>query len=216
MRMNLNPEINFKGLASIEGKKYNISENKKAVLFVVDMNAGFAKKGALYSERVEKIIPDIYKIIERFIQKQCPVFAFTDCHTENSVELKNYPVHCLKGTEETELVEEFKIFKDKIEVIEKNSTNAFLEKETVEILKKLIKSGYESWVIVGCCTDICISQFSLTLKAYLNKENLDHEVIVPVKGVETYDAPWHNGDFMNMAALMEMQMNGIVLVEDIE
>ena len=37
-----------------------------SVLFIVDMNNGFAREGALSSERVEKIIPNIVKAIEKF------------------------------------------------------------------------------------------------------------------------------------------------------
>ena len=37
-----------------------------SVLFIVDMNNGFAREGALSSERVEKIIPNIVKVIEEF------------------------------------------------------------------------------------------------------------------------------------------------------
>ena len=37
-----------------------------SVLFIVDMNNGFAREGALSSERVEKIIPEYSKGYRRF------------------------------------------------------------------------------------------------------------------------------------------------------
>ena len=49
-----------------------------SVLFIVDMNNGFAREGALSSERVEKIIPNIVKAIEGFKGNGDRIVAFTD------------------------------------------------------------------------------------------------------------------------------------------
>ncbi len=61
----------------------------KTVLFIVDMNNGFAKQGSLYSPRIENLI----KPIENFAKHICPklnrIIAFTDSHTESSIELLN-------------------------------------------------------------------------------------------------------------------------------
>lgn len=100
-------------------------------------------------------------------------------------------------------------------LIKKNSTNGFLVKEFQDELTLLLKAGFNNFVVVGCVTDICVKQFALTLRAYLNQYDLEGEVIIPIDSVETYDAPWHNANAMNLFALLEMKSNGIILVKDI-
>ena len=46
-------------------------------------------------------------------------------------------------------------------------------------------------VVTGCCTDICILQLVLTLKAAWNQEDRPVEILVPRQLVENYDAPSH-------------------------
>lgn len=206
----------FESLKECPETKFTIKPDEKSVLFIVDMNNGFAKEGSLYSERVEQIIPEIVEITKLYLKNQLPVIAFTDCHPLDSVEFTNYPPHCLENTPEAEVVDELKILGDKLRIIKKNSTNGFLEKEAREVIDSLAAEGCKKWIITGCCTDICILQFALTLKTYFNTQNIESEIIVPISAVETYDAPWHNGDAMNLFALYNMQMNGIKIVGKID
>lgn len=215
MKLILTGVPQFDEMKNIEKDNLEINEEKKTALFIVDMNNGFARKGALSSSRVESVILNIEKITEKFIKNNYPVYAFTDFHDGNAIEFKEYPVHCVRGSEESELVDELKKFKEHIKLIEKNSTNGFLEDGVDDIIDSLCESGYEEFVIVGCCTDICVCNFAMTLKCYLNKENKDGKVIVPLDGVETFDAPYHPGDFMNMVALKIMAQNGIKLVKKV-
>lgn len=215
MKLNLIGISEFDEMKSIEEEHLEITKKKKSALFIVDMNNGFARKGALSSSRVEDIIPNIENIVEKFINNNHTVYAFTDSHNDNAIEFKEYPVHCVRGTEESELVEELKKFKNEIKIIEKNSTNGFLEHGVDEIINGLIENECKEFVVVGCCTDICVCNFAMTLKCYLNKENKPGKVIVPLEGVETFDAPYHSGDFMNMVALKIMAQNGITLVNKI-
>ena len=186
-----------------------------SVLFIVDMNNGFTRKGPLASERVEKIIPNIVKAIEVFKENDSEIIAFTDCHKENAAEFTAFPPHCMEGTEESELVSEIKEYEDFIKVIKKNSTNAFLEEETQKSVKEMISRGIKKWYITGCVTDICVKQLALTLKAYFKKENLEMEVIVIKNSVETYDAPGHNGEEMNRYSFIDMKQGGIKIIEEI-
>ena len=104
MKLKFITEINFDELRNIQKEQFRIADD--SVLVIVDINNGFASGGALYSERVKNIIPDVCNITEQFYKKGLPIIAFTDTHTENSVEFKYYPVHCLKDTRETELIDE--------------------------------------------------------------------------------------------------------------
>lgn len=216
MKMNLIGIPQFDEMKSIENECLEISKEKKSALFIVDMNNGFSRKGALSSSRVENIIHNVENITEKFVNNNHPVYAFTDCHNGDAIEFEDYPVHCVRGTEESELVDELQKFKDNIKLIEKNSTNGFLEDGVDEIIKFLCRDGYEEFVIIGCCTDICVCNFAMTLKCYINKENQHGKVIVPLEGVETFDSIYHPGDFMNMVALKLMSQNGINLVNNIK
>ena len=70
------------------------------------MNNGFAKEGALSSPRVEKIINPIADFGKALSSKINTIVAFTDTHDKNSVELKSYPSHCLRGDKESQVVQE--------------------------------------------------------------------------------------------------------------
>ncbi|PLS19541.1 cysteine hydrolase [Bacillus sp. M6-12] len=194
-------------------KVEDLSKEDTAVI-VIDMINGFAKEGALASNRVEGIIPYLVEKLSLF-EGYNKVF-FADEHNEKSIEFGNYPAHCLKGSKESEVIEELQPFvKDLGEVIPKNSTNGFVTKGFAEWLGKHPK--IRNFVIFGDCTDLCVLQFSLTLKAYLNEWDTIGHVIVPVKGVETFhlDATNHHAELMNVFAFYNMRANGIDLAGDI-
>jgi len=177
----------------------------KTLLAIVDINNGFARGGALYSDRVEKLVAPIEEFAKYMIRKDAEVVAFTDCHLEESPEFSCYPIHCLRGTEESEIIDELKELN--IRVIEKNSTNGFLEEAFN------IESNIENVIIVGDCTDICIYQFAISVRADFNRKNQGKRVIVPMNYVDTFHAPFHNGDFMNAVFLSSMMDNGIEVVK---
>lgn len=86
-------------------ENYDLS---KTALFIIDVNNGFAKQGALYSPRVESLIKPIEMFTKKISNKLNRVIAFTDSHTSKSIELLSYPVHCLENDIESELVDELK------------------------------------------------------------------------------------------------------------
>ena len=197
---------NLENLCEINICDYDLN---KTALFIVDMNNGFAKEGNLSSPRVEKIIKPISEFGKSISSKINKIVAFTDTHNEDSVELKSYPTHCLKGDKESEVVKEI-LSIDNIDILEKNSTNGFFVID-IEKYKHL-----DNFIVVGCCTDICVYQFVVTLKTYFNQNNLDKNIIVPMDLVETYDIDMiHSGDFLNTIFLNSMIQNGINVVKKI-
>lgn len=213
MKMNIEMkyEINFEELKDVSNLEYEVNDN--SVLIVVDINNGFTKTGSLSSERVNDMIPQIEKDIAIFNESNLPVIAFTDCHSENAVEFKYYPKHCVENDIESLIVNELSNYK--LEIIKKNSTNGFLVPKFQERLTSLIDKGFNNFIVIGCVTDICVKQFALTLRAYLNEFDLQGEVIIPINAVETFNSPIHNANLMNLLSLLEMKSNGIVLVNDI-
>ena len=197
---------NLENLSSININDLDLS---KTGLFIVDMNNGFTLEGALSSPRVAEIISPIADFSKKLSSKLNTLVAFTDTHDENSVELKSYPTHCLKGDKESEVVDEI-LNIDNLVIFEKNSTNGFFVLD-MERYKDL-----DNFIVVGCCTDICVYQFVITLKTYFNQNNLDKNIIVPMNLVETYDIDMiHSGDLLNTVFLNSMIQNGINVVKEI-
>ena len=56
-------------------------------LFIVDINNGFAKGGALYSPRIENLINPIVNFTKSVSNDIKSIIAFTDYHTNKSTEL---------------------------------------------------------------------------------------------------------------------------------
>ncbi len=203
-------DLNFIKLNNVE----EFCIDNKSVLFIIDMNNGFAKSGPLSSKRVEKLIPSIVEDVEIFNSFNNPIIAFTDSHKKECLEFKSYPIHCLENSYESEIVDEIKQFND-IMIIKKSSTNAFLEEETKKYIDSFIRDGYKNFVLCGCITEVCVKQFAQTLKAYLNVINKDINVIVPINSVDTYDSPEHNADIINLFSFYEMNSCGIKIVKNI-
>lgn len=186
---------------------------EETALVIVDMVNGFTREGAMQSDRMVKLIPKVADLLVRCQNLNIPVIAFVDCHPVNSPEFIPYPPHCLDGSNESELVKELVDIGGYIR-IPKNSTNGFLE----EAFQKWLASNPQitTFIVVGGCTDICVEQFSNTLKAYFNQKNLFSRIIVPMDGVDTFGTPMHPGDVFQIVSLQIMSGNGIEIVTTIE
>lgn len=183
-------------------------EPGKSALVILDMINGFLREGALKSERIEGTVEPIVKLVKMCGKANIPIIAFADCHSEAAPEFESYPAHCIGGTSEAKLIEEIANLGG-YRLIPKNSTNGFLEAD----FQKWLDDNPEitSFIITGDCTDICVLQFALALKAYFNGKNIRSRLVVPVNAVETYDLGEHYGELMNIVALQMMKWNGIEL-----
>lgn len=182
----------------------------QTALVVIDMINGFVREGALQSGRVEELVSPVVDLMNRL--KGVPVIIFADNHGPDSLEFASYPPHCLKDTAESQVVDEIKE-NFSYELIAKNSTNGFLTCDFQAWLPR--HPQIKNFVVAGDCTDICIYQFSVTLKAYFNEHNERARVIVPVNAVDTFDLGLHDGDLMNVVSLCSMIDNGVEVVKGI-
>lgn len=200
-------EVLQKNLDNLPIENLSDYDLSKTALFIVDINNGFAKEGALYSDRIKSLISPIYEFVKPLENKLNKIIAFTDTHKEDSVELLSYIPHCLENTDECKVVDELLDIKN-LEIIPKNSTNGFFAID-VNILDDI-----DNVVVVGDCTDICIYQFVVTLKAYFNEKNINKNIVVPMNLVDTYDIPFvHPGDLLNVVFLNSMIQNGVKLIK---
>ncbi len=189
-----------------------VNDPSDTIHIVVDMINGFVKKGALASKEVCSINDDIASLISKCKHNHIKTLALADMHSENSTEFETYPVHCLKGTEESELTDEIKNADNHIIVFGKNSTNGYLEPD---FCKELLHSGKHTFILTGDCTDMCVMQLALTIKADFNRRNISSRVIVPYELTATCSLPDHAPELAEMMALYMMKTNGIEIVKNI-
>lgn len=199
-------------LKEIKYNKINTSELCDPIVFVVDMVVGFCEEGALADSQIVTVVPNQRRLMDTLM---CRNVFVCDSHPPVTREFQAYPAHCVIGTREAEVIHELEPYIRKI--IHKNSTNTFMAPEFQEFLASDLKN-YKDIIIVGCCTDLCIMQFALSLQAYLNEHNLvEHRIIVPSDCVETYHIEnVHDAYFWNDVALQNMAANGIQVVSEIE
>ena len=180
--------------------------NDNTLVIVIDMIVGFCVEGALSSSRAANVIAPIRDLLLK-LPKARKAFV-RDCHEENAIEFKSFPPHCHNKLESA-LVKDLAEFLD-IDV-PKNSTNGFFA------LRNIVNdlASYKNVVLVGVCTDICVLQLGLTLKAYFNEMNRDNNVIVFSSCVETYDSPLHDAELSNVMALKLLEQAGVIVYKGI-
>ena len=76
------------------------------VTIVVDMVNGFCKHGNLASPRCDAAIPRVRAAIESRKQAGDQLIFLADTHDPNDREFEIFPVHCVRGTSESEVVPE--------------------------------------------------------------------------------------------------------------
>ncbi len=182
----------------------------KNLLIVVDMINGFINEGNLHDKEIANIIPACANHIAEFLANKDDVIAFCDNHQPDSKEFTVFPVHCLTTSSESELVAELQDFQDEMVVIAKNSTNGFFAPGFAPYKERL--NEYEKILIVGCCSDICVLQLALSLRAYCNEFNYDCVIIVDTAACETFEIPGHLRQDYNEFAYNLMAASGITLV----
>lgn len=182
------------------------------VHFVIDMINGFVKEGALHDEAIGAVIDPIKMLIDRL---QCRTIFVADSHPPQTREFLSYPIHCVIGSGEDRIVDELAPYIHQL--MRKNSTNTFFCPDFQAFLKDEIDS-YKEIILTGCCSDICVLQFALTLNAWLNEHNCGEQRIIVVSDcVETYHIDHvHDAQVMNAFALEMMKGNGIEVVCSIE
>lgn len=187
-------------------------ECQKPIIFVIDMVNGFVKEGALADSRINHIVPNLICLME---QLACRNVFVCDSHPPHTREFDTFAPHCMIGTKEAEVIDELQPYIKRI--MKKNSTNAFHSQDFLSFLKEEMDS-YCDIIVTGCCTDLCVLQFVLTLQSWLNEHNKkEYRIIVPKNCVETYDIPdLHSASYWNEVAFNLMKMNGVLVVESLQ
>jgi len=166
------------------------------VTLVVDVLNGFCKRGNLASPRCRAAIPRIRTILEQRAAAGDALIFLADTHDPDDREFEVFPVHCVRGTDEAEVVDELQPFLRGARLIRKRRYSGFFETDLEAVLKAARPATVR---VVGVCTDICVMHTVADLR------NRDYAVIVPFQAVETFDAPGHEGDAVQRFALSHLQ-----------
>lgn len=191
-----------------------LHKDETAIIFI-DMVKGFFDTGALSFSIYKKIVPNIVALNELTLGYD-KVFI-NDGHTENCLQFKLYPTHCIKGSEEAEIIEELitpELLSDKVVILSKNSENGFFAPGFKEWLDK--HDYIKNFIIVGVCIDIGIACFAITLKTFFNEQNKYNRIIVPIDCVETYELGSHTAESIKKTVLIFLKRNGMEVVRGIE
>lgn len=152
----------------------------KEVIIVVDMLKGFLEKGyPLYcGGDARTIIPNVVSLLKD--KKEAEIIYVCDNHAEDDREFKMFPKHCVKGSVESEIIDELKPFKGR--VIPKTRYSGFYNTSLEDVLKEIAP---EKVTVVGVCTDICVMHTVADLR------NRDYSVEVPANCVASFDSDNH-------------------------
>ncbi len=159
-------------------------------VMVVDMNVGFTQRGNLYSPRVGALVEPMADFLSLFLEKDRVVFI-TDRHKISDSELQRFPPHCIEGSGEEliniELCRACCRPYIKYELYHKNQHDVFL----CGYGDKIISPCDDSWIVIGCVTDICVEA---TVAGLVMR---DQNVTVVRNLIDTFDIPGHNADEIN-------------------
>ncbi len=190
-------------------------EEVNSAIFVIDMNNGFCEEGALADPTIKRIVPNIRKIIMDGLKRESALFFVNDKHKEDSVEIKRYAGHCITPREQ-KTIKELSIFEEYADrVFYKNSTCALFAPGMMEMLLQM--KNLKRIVITGCCTDICIMNFAVALRNFMDEWNVDVDIVVPINAAETFHIPnVHEREEANQFGYRVMESNGIRLVKEMD
>ncbi|HEU0022200.1 MAG TPA: isochorismatase family cysteine hydrolase [Dehalococcoidia bacterium] len=154
------------------------------VVLVIDMVRGFLEPGHnLYcGDDARSIIPRVQRLLELEREAGSEIIFLCDHHLPDDLEFQMFPVHCVIGTEEPEVIPELDEYVSDSNVIPKNRYSGFFN---TDLAPRLDCINPDKIIVCGVCTDICV------LHTASDARNRDYPVEVPSDCVATFDADAH-------------------------
>jgi nicotinamidase-related amidase len=204
-----------------------IPQPQKVAAISVDITNGFCYTGALSSPRVADIVAPTRQLFVDLHRLGVRNFILTqDSHEPDAVEFAQWPAHCVRGTEESETVNEFKSlpFFSEFILFPKNSIQAAFNTGLPGWIEA--HPEVDTFIVTGDCTDLCTYQLAMYLRLDANARQLSRRVLLPENCVQTYDIPVrtavenqlsaHPGDFIHLLFLYHMALNGVEVIKTLE
>jgi nicotinamidase/pyrazinamidase len=165
------------------------------VVLVVDMVRGFLEPGHnLYcGDESRQIIPSIRQLLQWERQAGSEIIFVSDHHDPDDLEFQIFPVHCVKGTEEPQVIPELSEFVTDSNVVPKNRYSGFFNTDLEQRLERLKP---DKIIICGVCTNICV------LHTTSDARNRDYPVEVPANCVATFDPDAHQWALQHLEKIL--------------
>ncbi|MBQ8892064.1 MAG: cysteine hydrolase [Bacilli bacterium] len=180
----------------------------RELLVVIDMVNGFVKSGTLASPSIMRIVPRIRELLNKYLEKNNSKIVFVrDSHSANAEEFKIYGPHCIEGTKETEVIDELKFAEKDAYTYFKNSTNLVFADKFIHDLTNM--RNLEKIDFCGCLSEVCVENGAISTRNLLDELNRNVVVGVHADAIDTYDAPGHERDEINQAAINRIKRNGV-------
>jgi len=155
------------------------------LVLVIDMVKGFLEPGHnLYcGEGAREIIPRVQSLLQREQSRGSQVLFVSDHHDPDDLEFQIFPVHCVKGTEEPDVIPELAEFVTGDNVVPKNRYSGFFNTDLAQRMESI---NPDKVIICGVCTDICV------MHTTSDARNRDYAVEVPADCVASFDPGAHD------------------------
>ncbi len=167
------------------------------VVLVVDMLKGFMEPGHnLYcGDGCRDIISNVRTLLEREKEQGSKILFVSDNHDPDDLEFQMFPVHCVKGTDETQVVPELAEYVESSggNVLPKNRYSGFFGTNLADQLESM---EVEKIIVCGVCTDICV------LHTTADARNRDYQVEVPTDCVASFDGDAHQWALRHMERIL--------------
>lgn len=166
---------------------------------VVDMVRGFMEPGHnLYcGDNARRIIEPVRELLSRESASGSSVLFICDHHLPDDLEFQMFPVHCVIGTEEPEVIPELAEWVAEGNVIPKNRYSGFFNTDLSERLADLKP---DKVIICGVCTDICV------MHTTSDARNRDYAVEIRADCVASFDADAHRWALDHITRILGAQV----------
>lgn len=153
-------------------------------VLVVDLVRGFMEPGHnLYcGDAARRIIAPVGQLLRREQAAGSEILFISDHHAPDDLEFRMFPVHCVIGTEEPEVIPELAEFAGPGRVIPKQRYSGFFNTPLPERLRALAPGKL---IVCGVSTNICV------LHTTADARNRDYEVEIPADCVASFDDEGH-------------------------
>jgi len=124
------------------------------VVLVVDMLKGFLEPGHnLYHADSRRIIPNALQLVEQEKAAGSEILFLADNHDPDDLEFQLFPVHCVIGTEETDVIPELVDYVTAANLVAKKRYSGFFNTDLADRLALLAP---EKLLVCGVATNVCV------------------------------------------------------------
>ena len=145
--------------------------NNKIVFLDIDTQYDFMNPhGKLYVSGAEEIIPNLRRLFRLAKKENILIISSLDTHTRQDPEFKNFPPHCIRGSQGHKKIKQTIIKQAKQILILKHTIDIFSNPKVKVILKACRIVCVFGVALDYCVKAACLGLVNLGIKTYLVKD----------------------------------------------